>query len=244
HHIVSDGTSMKLFIDEFMADTSGKPLPALSIQYKDYSVWQERRIKQGMEEIEQKTYWLNRYSGELPVLNLPADYPKTPERISSGDGDTLIFNTGRDIREKIRDMEKNSGATLFMILIAAYNVLLLKYSGKEDIVVGTITDGRPHPDMKTIIGVMISTLAVRNYPAGEKNFAEFLQEVKNDSLQAFENSDYQFEELLKHFTVEREINRNPLFNTMFLLQNHEWTELTMENLTFKPYHFKKNASAF
>ncbi|MCP4147040.1 MAG: hypothetical protein GY757_04745, partial [bacterium] len=245
HHIVSDGTSMKLFIDEFMAYTSGKRLPTLSIQYKDYSVWQERRFMHRKEELEQqKSYWLNRYSGELPVLNLPTDYPATPERLSSGDGDTLIFKTGKDLREKIREIEKNSGATLYMILMAAYTVLLMKYSGKEDIVVGTITDGRPHPDMKTIIGVMIATLAVRNYPTREKNFADFLQEVKQDSLHAFENSDYPFEALLKHFTVNREINRNPLFDTMFLLQNYEWTELTMENLTFKPYHFKKNASTF
>ncbi|MCP4156056.1 MAG: amino acid adenylation domain-containing protein, partial [bacterium] len=120
----------------------------------------------------------------------------------------------------------------------------MKYSGKEDIVVGSLTDGRSHPDLKKIIGVMITTLAIRNYPAGKKTFETFLQEVKHDSLRAFENTGYQFEELLKHIPADREHNRNPLFDTMLILQNYEWSGLTMEDLTFKPYNFEKNASTF
>ncbi|MCP4146879.1 MAG: AMP-binding protein, partial [bacterium] len=245
HHIVSDGTSMNIFIEEFMAQTSGKRLPTQRIQYKDYTIWQERRNKQGKTGLkQQEAYWLNRYAGELPELNLPTDYPKIPDPTASTEGDTLIFRTGSELHEKVRNLGKNSGATLYMILMAAYNLLLMKYSAKEDIVVGSLTDGRPHPDMKTIIGVMIATLAMRNYPARQKTFRDFLQEVKNDSLQAFENSDYQFEELLKQLPVKRDINKTPLFDTMFLLQNYEWTDLTIKDLTIKPYHYKKNTSTF
>ncbi|MGD2088783.1 MAG: amino acid adenylation domain-containing protein [Candidatus Aminicenantes bacterium] len=243
HHIISDGSSMNIFIKEFITFYSGENLPSPGIQYKDFSIWQQKQLR--TEAIkQQEAYWLNTFSGEIPVLNLHPDFPGLPDRTGRYEGDKLYFRVNQAAREKIRPLEKTSGATLYMILLAAYNVLLMKYSGQEDIVVGTLTDGRPHADLENIIGVMITTLAMRNQPNRRKRFIDFLKEVKTNSLNAFENSDYQFEELLKNIRLNREVSRNPLFNTMFLLQNYEWTELAMEGLVFKPYPFKTNASTF
>jgi amino acid adenylation domain-containing protein len=241
HHIVSDGTSMNLFIKEWMAFYRGEEVALPLIRYKDFAEWQNRRSRGKMLKV-QESWWLKRFSGELPALKLPTDFPRTPERIASSRGDTLDFAVSKELCEKIRVLEKESSATLYMILLAATNVLLMKYTGQEDIVVGSLTDGRSHLDLQTVVGAFIATLAMRNFPNREKSFRDFLQEVKTDTLKAFENSDYQFEELLKNIRVRREGSRNPLFDTMFLLQNYDWTELSIEGPVFRPYPFQSGTS--
>ncbi|MCP4155266.1 MAG: amino acid adenylation domain-containing protein, partial [bacterium] len=243
HHIVTDGSSMNIFIGEFMALYGGRELPGLDIQYRDFSNWQAKRAG-GRELREQEAWWLERFHGEIEPATLPSDFPRTPERLAGTGGATLYFTIKPGLREKIRDLERQSGATLYMILLAAYNVLLMKYTGREDIVVGTVSDGRTHPDLDAVVGVLIATLAMRNFPARGKSFRDFLEDVKRAGLKAFEYSEYQFEDLLSALKVKRAANRNPLFDTMFILQNYEWTNLSVEGVEFKPYPLEKNASAF
>jgi tyrocidine synthetase-3 len=255
HHIISDGISMNVFVKEFMDFYTGKNIPASRIQYSDFSEWRKKQVLSA-EIKQQGTYWLEAFNDEVPLLNFPTDYPRSRKEIETKTGSetgtrtgglkgsVLYFTVSRDIRRKLLVLEKNSGASLYMILLAAYNVLLMRYSGQEDIVVGTIANGRSHPHLENIIGVLISTLALRNYPYREKAFADFLQEVKANCLAAFENSDYPYEELLKNIRFTRTADRNPLFDTMFLLQNYEWTGLSLENKVFKPYRFDSGASPF
>ena len=133
---------------------------------------------------------------------------------------------------------------MYMVLLAIYNVLLAKYSGQEDIVVGSPIAGRPHADLENIIGMFVNTLAMRNYPRGEKTFKNFLKEVKENSLSAYEHQDYQFEELVEKLNIKRDISRNPLFDTMFILQNFDCNKDTIEELKITPYDNPNKVSKF
>lgn len=123
-----------------------------------------------------------------------------------------------------------------MTLLAAYNVLLSRYTGQEDIIVGSPIAGRPHADLQDIIGMFVNTLAMRNHPQGEKTFIEFLKEVKENALKAYDNQDYQFEELVDKLDIRRDMSRNPLFDTMFTIYNVGKAELITSDLSFKPYN--------
>ncbi|MBX4267620.1 amino acid adenylation domain-containing protein, partial [Clostridium estertheticum] len=136
------------------------------------------------------------------------------------------------------------GATTYMTLLSAYNILLSRYSGQEDIIVGSPIAGRPHADLQGIVGMFVNTLAMRNYPKGEKTFKKFLQDVKGNALSAYENQEYQFDKLIEELDIRRDLSRNALFDTMFVLQNIDIKELEIDNLKFKQYEFENKISKF
>nr|WP_080743752.1 non-ribosomal peptide synthetase [Bacillus clarus] len=232
HHIISDGVSTNLIIEEFIQLYEGESQPPLRIQYKDYAVWQQSEM-QSERMRKQEAYWLNMFEGEIPELELPIDYERPSVR--SYEGDIVEFTIDKQISDGLKEIEKQTGATLYMVLLAAYTTLLAKYSGQEDIIVGTPIAGRTHADLEPIIGMFVNTLAIRNYPVGDKTFYTYVQEVKETMLNAYENQEYPFEELVQKVNIKRDKSRNPLFDTMFVLQNTEETELQIENLVFKPY---------
>ncbi len=241
HHIISDGISMDILAREFAVLYEGKALPALRIQYKDYSVWQNRMMAEGGLK-KQEEHWLKVFQGEIPLLSIPADYPRP--QVQSFEGDGILFNVDYKTVKGLNRLAKETGATLYMVLLAAYNIVLSKYSGQEDIVVGTPIAGRPHADLENIIGMFVNTLAVRNYPKGQKTFKEFLQEVKVNSLQAYENQDYQFEELVEKLDLKRDLSRNPLFDTMFVFQNAEIGCTQAAGPRLKPYGYENRIAKF
>ena len=232
HHIIFDGVSMSILIKELGELYGGKELKKQKIQYKDFSEWQNTYQRSGVMK-EQEKYWLEIFADEVPVLNMPLDY--TRPAIQEFSGDNVGFQLGKELSGKIRIITKETGATLYMILLSAITILLSKYSGQEDIIIGSLTTGRPHADLENIIGVFINTLAMRNYPESGKSYENFLSEVKENALKAYENQDYQIEELIDNLGLHRDINRSPLFDVMFLLQNMEASELVLENLKFKNY---------
>jgi amino acid adenylation domain-containing protein len=216
HHIITDGTSMQVFIREFLALYGGTQLPPLRIQYKDFLEWQNSLFETG-ETRKQQEYWRKQLEGEIPVLNIPTDYPRS--EIQRFEGDTVKFEIGSETTRVLKKRAKEQNATLYMVLLAVYNVLLSKLCGQEDIIIGAPTAGRRHADLHLIIGMFINTLVMRNYPTGQKTFKEFLDEVKERTLAAFENQDYPFDELVDQIAVTRDTSRNPLFDVMFVLQN-------------------------
>ncbi|MFC2145980.1 amino acid adenylation domain-containing protein, partial [Acidobacteriota bacterium] len=220
HHIVSDGSSIGILVREFMVLYSGQSLTGLRIQYKDYTWWQNSEKQQETMK-HQETYWVKQFAGDIPVLNLPADYVRPP--IQSFAGNTKIFKIKQEETEALKHIALNQDATLFMILLSLYNVLLAKICSQDDIVVGIPIAGRNHADLQHVIGMLVNTLALRNYPSGDKTFKEFLQEVKKSTLSAFENQDYLFEDLVEHVTLDmqRDVSRNPIFDTMFGLMNFQ-----------------------
>ena len=198
HHIISDGTSMGILIRELTEIYQGKELSPLRIQYKDYAVWQNEILK--TEQLKSaENYWLERFQGELPILNLPLDYPRPA--LQSFEGDHLEFKIGAELTGRLKKLAQQTNTTLYMVLLAGFNVLLSRYSGQEDIIIGSPIAGRPHADLQNIIGMFVNTLAMRNYPVGNKSFLEFLEEVKQGALEAYEHQDYQFEELVEKVEI-------------------------------------------
>ncbi|MCP4156009.1 MAG: amino acid adenylation domain-containing protein, partial [bacterium] len=212
HHIISDGTSMMLLGKELSGICAGKQLPPLKLQYKDYSHWLNSKEQQGIRK-KQERYWRETLAGKLPVLNLPADYPRPGKDM--GEGRVFSFPLDNQTTEKLFRLCKETETTLYMLLLSACNILLAKLDGGTDILVGTPVEGRRHDDLRHIIGMFVNTLVMRNYPEGNKTFLRFLKEVKQHTLDAFENQEYQFDDLVNILHVNRETGRNPIFDIMF-----------------------------
>ncbi|WP_081481590.1 non-ribosomal peptide synthetase [Paenibacillus elgii] len=241
HHIVSDGVSMGNLMKELVRFYRGEELPALRIQYKDYSAWQRAGISSEWMR-QQEAYWLDTFKEDLPVLDIPTDYARPATRSFSGD--MLEFRIDRQRSEELRKLAAQTGSTLYMVLLAVYTVFLSKYSGQEDIIVGTPIAGRRHAELEPIIGMFVNTLAIRSHPAKEKPFLAYLEEVRDIALKAFENQDYPFEELVDRLDVQRDTSRNPLFNAMFVLQNMDLGSLDLDGLQMKPYPGRHSVAKF
>jgi hypothetical protein len=216
HHIISDGTSQGIIIKEFISLYRGENLPPLRIQYKDYLQWQKSGEREKIIK-EQEAYWLKELSPELPVLNMPTDFPR-PD-VQSFEGDMLHFHFEEGLVRELKMLMKETGTTLYMMLLALLNVLLFLYTGQEDIIIGSPIAGRNHGALQDIIGLLMETIVTRNYPDEEKTFERFLLEVKENTLKAFENQEYPFGELLKLIDYETGAGRNPLFDVMLVVQN-------------------------
>jgi hypothetical protein len=217
-HIITDGASMNIVVKDFMHFYKEMDLPRLRIQYKDFSEWQNRN-KQISQIKEQEIFWENEFSEEIPVLELPTDYIRPSAQ--SFEGRSINFEISKEITDELKALTLETGTTLYMALLALYSVFLSKVSGQEDIVIGTPVAGRRHADLEDIIGMFVNTLVLRNSPTGEKKFIDYLYKVKEKVLKALENQDYQYEELVKQISIDRDVSRNPLFDTMFVLQNTE-----------------------
>uniref|UniRef100_UPI0011DE3CD9 condensation domain-containing protein n=1 Tax=Caldalkalibacillus mannanilyticus TaxID=1418 RepID=UPI0011DE3CD9 len=241
HHIISDGTSMNLFIQEFASLYKGEEVPAIQLQYKDFVNWQNDRLLTP-EMNKQKEYWLQNLSGELPVLAMPTDFSRPVTQ--SFEGNSLVFRLDRTSTEKLYQLATNTGTTLYMVLLAAYNIVLSKYTGQEDLIVGSPIAGRTHNSLHHMIGMFVNSLAMRNFPQSTKSVRQFIHEVKGTAISAYANQDYPFDELLDHLYLRRDVSRNPVFDTMFVLQNMEITEPEVEELTFALQDFQDNVSRF
>ncbi|MCX6581052.1 MAG: amino acid adenylation domain-containing protein [Candidatus Aminicenantes bacterium] len=237
HHIVTDGTSMELLIKEFKLFYMDKELAPLQVQYKDYAWWQScGEQKEAIRH--QEAYWLEQYSGEIPVLELFMDFARPA--MQSFEGHSLGFELSAQEIKGLKKIAAQEGVTLYMVLQSVITIFLAKLSNQEDIIVGTPTAGRRHADLERIIGMFVNTLAIRNFPVGEKRFTDFLGEVKASTLAAFENQDYQFEDLVGQVLVNRDMGRNSLFDVVFVLQNldvQSWSVpgINIPGLVVKPY---------
>ncbi|MFC0210898.1 non-ribosomal peptide synthase/polyketide synthase [Paenibacillus chartarius] len=241
HHIISDGVSMGILVEEFVRSYKGEELPPLRLQYKDYAAWQQSE-RESERLKRQEAYWLEAFSGELPVLQLPTSFERPA--VQSHHGDKVDFAIDANVCEGLRRLTADTGTTMYMVILAAYTVLLHKYSGQTDIIVGTPIAGRTHADLEPLIGMFVNTLAIRNYPAGEKTFLSFLEEVRQTTLKAYEHQDYPFEELVGKLQLARDASRNPLFDTMFVLQNTEMPEIGVDSLHGTPYEQKHTIAKF
>jgi acyl transferase domain-containing protein/NAD(P)-dependent dehydrogenase (short-subunit alcohol dehydrogenase family)/acyl carrier protein len=228
HHIIADGTSVEILMKEFLELYEGAVPPPLRIQYKDYLEWQ--KSDEQLKAIKrQEDYWLTEFAGEIPVLHLPTDY--SMPRVQSFEGGRIDFDMTEEETIGLETLASKEEVTIFMMLLAIYNILLAKLSGQHDIVVGTGVIGRRHEDLRHVIGMFVNTLPLRNYPRGEKTFREFLLEIKKRTLEAFDNQDYPFENMVDRLKVNREVNRNPLFNVIFQLDNIDNIEIPIVETT-------------
>jgi amino acid adenylation domain-containing protein len=215
HHIISDGISHFVLVNDFLALYREEELPSLRLQYKDFSGWQNReKNKEAVKA--QAEYWQKQFEGEIPVLNLPFDYPR-PE-IQRFAGDSITFELSKEETDVLNRLVLEEGVTLYMVLLALYAILLSEITGQEDIVAGTPVGGRRHADLYRIIGMFVNTLPIRLRLLPGKTFKEFLKCVKETTVEAFENQDCQFEDIVECVVKTRDVGRNPLFDVMFALQ--------------------------
>lgn len=235
HHIISDGISTGVIVSDFSRLFRGKSLAPMRIQYVDYAVWQQEMLNSHALE-EQERFWLDQFAGEVPILQLPYDYPRPPVQSFTGGRLKILIEEG--LARRVKDFARERKVTLYMVLLAALNTLLYRYSGQEDIVVGSPTAGRPHVDLEGIVGVFVNTVAIRSYPKGHLSFDDMLKQIKKTALQVYEHQDFQFEELVERLGVPRGPGRNPLFDIMLVLQNMNETVAEVSQLKFTPYEYE------
>lgn len=218
HHIITDGTSQEVLVDDFFRLYNGEELPPLKLQYRDFSEWQNKLIENGGLDL-QKEYWKKQFTGNIPVLNLPADRPRPA--VFSFEGGVHRFSLKGERAAALHELGKRFGGTLQISILSLLNVLFHKYSGAADIVIGCSIAGRHHSDLERIIGMFVNSLPVRNFPQGEKSFADFYEEVKAGNLAAYDNQAVQFEDLVNMLNVKRDPARNPVFDVSLVVQNFE-----------------------
>jgi len=220
HHIISDGWSMGLFQQEltklYTAFSQGQSteLSELPIQYADYAVWQ-REWLQGEVLNKQLGYWKMQLT-DVPVLNLPTDYPR-PKQLSYR-GAQVPIHLSSELTQNLNTLSQNQGATLFMTLLAAFQVLLHRYSGQDDIVVGSPIAGRTKQETENLIGFFVNTLVLRSDLSGAPNFNTLLNRVRKVCLDAYTNQDIPFEKLVAELKPKRDLSRHSLFQVMLVLQ--------------------------
>ena len=243
HHIVSDATSFRIMIRDFnlLYENEGKNLPGLRLQYKDFAAWQNNQSGKA-EMKKQEKYWLNQFKGNIPLLELFMDYPRP--MIQSFTGERINFHIDQTLTEKLNQLIKETKTTLFIMLLAVFNILLSKYAGQEDIIVGAPIAGRQSVDLENINGIFINTLPIRNHPTANKTFVEFLKEVKENSLNAFENQEYPFAELIEKLNLNRNISRNPLYDVELIVQNMSISQssLKMQGTEVIPLPYEARAT--
>jgi amino acid adenylation domain-containing protein len=241
HHIISDGTSIQVLVQDFLALYAGKELPEIKLQYKDYAEWQNRERGSKMIQ-EQSEYWKKEFEGEIPVLELPLDYARPA--VQGFEGNTIDFEFSNETTGALKSLALETGSTLYIVLLSLYNILLSRLSNQEDIVIGSPVAARRHADLEKIIGMFVNTLALRYFPVEEKKYVDFLEEVKEKTLKGLENQEYQYEDLVENVAVARDVSRNPLFDTMFTLQNTGTQKLEIPNLKLTPYKFENQTAKF
>ncbi|MCB2298643.1 non-ribosomal peptide synthetase [Clostridium tagluense] len=227
HHIISDGQSIEILINEFNNIYSGNEVPEIKIQYKDFAVWQDKMIKNGNYK-EQEEYWLGMYRDSIPKLNMTLDYEKL--NIQSFEGDKVSFEIDEELVGKIKRICEQTGTTMYMVLFASYATLLANYTNDEDMIIGVPVLGRSHSDLEKVIGMFVNTLAIRVYPEASKTFREFLYEVKNTLLKSYEYQEFELERLIEGIKLERTTSGNPLFNTAFNFRNNNQSDTVLENM--------------
>mgnify|MGYP002778537453 CR=1 FL=1 len=244
HHIIADGWSIGVLVRElgvlYAAFNTGKlsPLPELSIQYADFAHWQ-RQWLQGEVLESQLSYWRSQLAN-LSVLNLATD--RTRSAIQSYQGATHNFQLSKNFAQSLEALSQQAGVTLFMTLLAAFQTLLYRYTGQEDIAVGTPIANRNRPEIEPLIGFFVNSLVLRTDLSGNPTFRELLGRVREVTLGAYAHQDLPFEKLVQELQPERDLSRHPLFSVAIALQNTPITALELPELALSQFEFDSGTS--
>jgi amino acid adenylation domain-containing protein/non-ribosomal peptide synthase protein (TIGR01720 family) len=250
HHIITDGWSMQVLFEEitlcYNSFCNGKipTLNELQIQYKDFAAWQNEELTED-KLANPKNYWLQQFSNEIPVLELPTDFPRLVDKTFSGN--KIDFFLGKGIKEELALLGQKKEASLFMVLLAAVKVLLNKYTGQTDIVVGTPVAGRNRIDLENQIGFYVNTIPLRTAFNEYDSFEQLLIKVKDSTLNGFEHQLYPFDKLIEDLDLPRDMSRSPLFDVLVVLQNTELRtqeELQMNNVRVSELPIGSTTSKF
>jgi len=235
HHIITDGWSTGVLSHElevlYSAYVQGKtsPLPQLPIQYADFAYWQ-RQPNTAEVLAPQLNYWQQQLAGAPPLLELPTDYPR--KTLQTAKGGKEFFELGVELTQQLKRLSQEEGVTLFMTLFAAFSTLLYRYSGQEDIVVGTPIANRNRSEIEGLIGFFVNTLVLRTQFEDNPSFTELLHQVRQVSLDAYAHQDLPFEQLVEALQPERSLSYTPIFQVVFALQNAPMAPLELPGVSF------------
>ncbi|HHJ53745.1 MAG TPA: non-ribosomal peptide synthetase, partial [Caldithrix abyssi] len=247
HHIISDGWSVSVFVNEFsrlytsFLNDQPSPLPPLPIQYADFAVWQKKKLDTEIKE-KQLPYWREKLGGELPVLQLPTDRPRPA--VKSFRGSHRKGAIRGELVEELRQLSRQQNTTMFMTLLSAFYTLLYRYSGQDDISIGIPIANRNRAETEQLIGFFVNTLVLRNRFSGELTFNQLLEQTRNVSLEAFSHQDVPFEMLVEELQPERDLSHTPLFQVMFVHQNAEEGSLKLPGLEIEPVNMGNENAKF
>jgi iturin family lipopeptide synthetase A len=246
HHVITDGISHIILLNDLFKMYNDVELPEQKIQYKDYAEWlNDPARKQQLET--QRDFWKQRLLGQLPRIAIPMDYPRP--RVQRYNGAFLHFRYPAENWVKLRELCMRHNVTPFMAMLAAYNILLSKLSGLKDILVGTPIAGRNNPELKNVVGMFVNTVVLRNFPLANVCFDNFLLTVKESVLKAFDNQDFPFDELVDLLDTERDLSRNPVFDAFISYENFDAKDYTVieekrGDLTITACDFENSSSKF
>lgn len=230
HHIISDGISTEILLSEISSVYGDKPLKTQFIQYKDYAEWENEQLSSG-EYSDDEKYWLDTLGTDLPILDLPTDYLRKNEvRVQGGNASLRI---SKKTSEEIVEFCRKKGMTLNMVLLTAYVVLLHKHSLQDRILIGTPSSGRNHQDIKEILGMFVNSIVMDIRIDSNQTLDELMEKVKETALSAYEHADYPFDMLVEKIGANRIIGRNPVFQTMFIVQENQADKLSIEDAKTK-----------
>lgn len=247
HHIVSDGWSMGVFVREMVAlyegfrRGNGAPLRRLPVQYADFAAWQRESISGGALH-RQLHYWKGQLAGASETLDLPTDHLRPA--VPSYRGGRCRLELSAELSESLQTLSRREGVTLFMTLLAAFEVLLWRYSGQDDLCVGTPVAGRNRAELEGLIGFFVNTLVLRGNLAEDPPFREFLQQTFETTMGAYAHQELPFEQLVEQLQPQRRLSRSPLFQVMFVLQNAPRGALEVPGLSLTPLPLEVGTAKF
>jgi amino acid adenylation domain-containing protein/non-ribosomal peptide synthase protein (TIGR01720 family) len=224
HHIIADGWSRGILLRELatsyraLINDEQPSLPALSIQYADFALWQREWLQR--EEMQaQLAYWQEKLA-KLPTLELPTDYPRTA--LQKFNGKTESFLLPKTLLESLKQLSKQQGVTLFMLLLAAFKLLLHRYCQQDEIVLGVPSANRNHQQIQSLIGFFVNTLVLRTDLSGNPTFTTLLERIRTTAAEAFEHQEIPFAKVVEALQIERDLSHNPLVQVMFQVQNEAY----------------------
>ncbi|MFM6024604.1 MAG: amino acid adenylation domain-containing protein [Dolichospermum sp.] len=247
HHIISDGWSTGILLEElstlYAAYLAGNksPLPDLQIQYADYAIWQKQKFTSQIRE-KQLNYWQQQLTDIPPLLELPTDKPRPP--IQSFSGGIWEFSINSNLSQKIRTLTQQSDATLFMTMLAAFVILLYRYSGQDDILIGSPMAGRNRQEIQSLIGYFVNTVVLRTKLTGNPNFREILNQVRQVATDAHNYQDIPYNQVVEALNPQRNLSYNPVFQILFDLQHSLTDKLQLPGLTLQPFLGEHSTSKF
>ncbi len=247
HHIVTDGWSMSILFDEiseiYAEFAYGKPakLAVLSIQYSDFARWQREHFT--AEHLrDHLTYWTNKLRGHSGFIELPSD--RARPAVQSHEGATEIFHIDEQLARAVTRLAESHGATLFMILLAAFQTLICRYTSSEDILIGTPIAARNDVNFENLVGLFVNTLVICGDLSGEPSFVELLRRTRETTIEAYEHQDLPFETLVEALKPQRSLSYTPLFQIMFVLQNAPKQTLDLSGLSLEELEFDSGSAKF
>lgn len=243
HHIVSDGWSMEVFLKEviyYYQNPDTATLKALPLQYKDYASWQIQQLQSETMKVHER-YWLDQFKDAIPRFELPTI--QTRPQVMTYQGDSLSGSLSKELTTQLHSLSRKYGATLFMTLLAGWNVLFYRLSGQEEIILGSAVAGRTHVDLENQLGPYINILALKNKVDGAKPFNDFFKQVIQSTMAAYEHQKYPFDRLVAELNLDRDASRAALFDVMVILHNNKETDKNLE-IEMQAFEIDQTSSKF